>query len=131
MKHFHQQPLAAAMGNLMAERMSSDPSIKEVDVVTCVPIHWRRRLSRGMNSPELMCEQLAQKLRIPGDPHALTCRRKASKQSMLPPERRHSNVRHAFRVSPGYVLRDLHVMLVDDVVTTGATIREVARTLRA
>ena len=60
----------------------------------------------------------------------LRCRRKTSKQGMLLPNQRRRNVRDAYSVSAGYDIRDACVLLIDDVMTTGATGNELSRVLR-
>ena len=66
-------------------------------------------------------------LPVAGD--LLRCRRKTSKQGTLSPGERAANVRGAFTVSRGYDISDATVLVVDDVMTTGATANEVARVL--
>lgn len=93
-----------------------------------VPLHWTRQLKRGFNQAELLALDLA----ASGGPpvHGLLRRaRRTPAQSNLAAGRRRANVRGAFQcrpLPPG--LR--HVALVDDVMTTGATLAECARTLK-
>lgn len=130
MKHFHQQPLAVAMGGLIARRLADTLGDDPLDMVVPVPIHWARRMSRGTNSPEVMAEVIGSDLGILTATRLVKNRRKTRKQSMLSPLERRRNVRGAFFVSPGYSLEGAHVALVDDVVTTGATASEVCGVLR-
>lgn len=94
-----------------------------------VPLHWRRRLVRGFNQSEMLCRDLAGWLEGPPWYPLLGRRRHTSSQSALPAARRTGNVRGAFRVRRAFPgLR--HVVLVDDVMTTGSTVNECARVLR-
>jgi predicted amidophosphoribosyltransferase len=95
-----------------------------------VPAHWAKRLLRGVNGPDLLVEAIGRRLSIPTATDLLVCRRRTRKQGTLLPSERFLNVRNAFAVSWGYDIGDAHVLLVDDVMTTGATAGEAARTLR-
>ncbi len=100
-------------------------------VVAPIPLHWTRRLWRGTNCPETIAEHLAEGLNVPFAPDLLVRTRKTKRQAFLPPGQRLENVRGAFRPRKGYDLTDLRVLLVDDVLTTGATCNEAARVLLA
>ncbi len=100
------------------------------DLVVPVPMHWSRRIARGTNPAEVLAETVAQKLRIPVALDLLHNRRKTRKQGTLLPDQRRRNVREAFSVSAGYDIKDTCVLLIDDVMTTGATGDELSRMLR-
>jgi predicted amidophosphoribosyltransferase len=93
-------------------------------------MHWKRRLARGANSPEVLAEKIAGRLRIPVLKRALRQVRNTLPQKGLPPKRRWQNVRGAFGLRAGYGLGGARVALVDDVLTTGATCSEAARILK-
>jgi predicted amidophosphoribosyltransferase len=84
----------------------------------------------------LIAETMGRALRVPVAKRQLVCRRKTKKQGMLLPGQRRRNVRRAYQVSnarwltKNYDLAGKHVLVVDDVMTTGATAHEIARTLR-
>jgi ComF family protein len=95
------------------------------DVVVPVPLHRSRRRARGFNQAEEIARHLGLPLR-----HAVKRIRATPSQTDLPAGRRHANVRNAF-VSVGRAsVRNLCVVLVDDVCTTGATLESCARVLR-
>jgi ComF family protein len=101
------------------------------DVIVPVPMFWTRRLLRGVNSPEILAESLAGRLDLPVLRRVLVRTRNTLPQFSLPPSERFPNVRGAFRVRRGYDLSGARVLLVDDVLTTGATSSEAARALRS
>jgi len=112
--------LALTMANAMAK-----VPIPEVDVptvVTPVPTTTARARERGYNQAGLLAEHVA---RIRDLPHVVALDRTVASRSQtsLHPEERHRNVRGAFSVRPEALplLRGAHVLLVDDVLTTGAT----------
>ena len=92
-------------------------------------MHWWRRLRRGVQPARLLATAVGAGLAIPVLAQLLHCRRKISKQGTLRPSDRFQNVRDAFRVSAAYDITDQNILLVDDVMTTGATASEAARVL--
>jgi ComF family protein len=115
---------------VMAERMVRVARGLDVDLVVPVPTSTRRRRKRGYNQAELLARELAERLHLPF--WDLLARRKdGPTQVSLPPDQRLANVRNAFAVKGEGRARvvDRSVLLVDDVLTTGATAGEVARTL--
>ncbi|MBS3744172.1 MAG: ComF family protein [Wenzhouxiangellaceae bacterium] len=116
------------LARLLAERLT-ESNAPRPDAMVPVPLNWRRQWRRGFNQSELLCRDLSR--HFGGLPWAdlLNRARPTVTQSELPAERRAGNVRGAFtavQLPPG--LR--HAVLVDDVMTTGSTLRECARMLR-
>jgi len=126
MKHASGDLLSAAMGRLYCLRRGADVESLRPDVVTPVPMFWTRRLARGTNSPDILAEWLARRLGAPLDLEMVVRRRNTLPQAGLKPRQRFANVRDAFRLGAGYDLHGLRVVLVDDILTTGATASEVA-----
>lgn len=121
--------VAAALGRLAARSVAGS-EYGEADLVTCVPMHWRRRLARRHNPPEVMGEVLSRELGLPFEPRLLAWRRGVRKQADLSQTDRRRNVRQALRLRPGFRIAGARVMVVDDILTTGATCSETARALR-
>jgi len=116
--------LARALAERLAESKAARP-----DAMIPVPLNWRRHWRRGFNQSELLCRDLSR--HFGGLPwvDALQRARPTVTQSELPAERRAGNVRGAFavgRLPPGLA----YAVLVDDVMTTGSTLRECARVLK-
>ncbi len=100
------------------------------DLIVPVPLHEERRRSRGYNQAELMAIVMGRILHVPCHPHALRRIRNTRSQVGLDQTQRLENVADAF-VAQEEGLRDLRVLLVDDVFTTGATMDACARAARA
>ena len=98
--------------------------------VVPVPLHWRRRWRRGFNQTEPPARALAERLRVPCLAHGLQRIHATPRQAGLSVAGRRANVAGAFRVRRTARLRGEVVVLVDDVLTTGATAGEAARALR-
>ena len=119
------RPLAAAMAANWRLHGSGQP-----DVVTAVPLHWSKRAARGYNQAELLAELVSRELCLPLEALLRRCRRTAQ-QAMLDFDERQQNMRGVFAVRSSARLGGRRVLLVDDVLTTGATLAEASRTLLA
>lgn len=115
------EPLAGAMRGLINTGC-------EGAVLLPVPLAPSRARRRGYNQAERLARALGRTTGIPCDPGALTRTRSTSSQTALSPEARRANISGAFRARP---LGGRRVILVDDVLTTGATLCEAALTLTA
>ena len=122
--------LSVAMGRLLVERRQERLAGVQADVIVPIPMFWGRRLGRGKNSPELLANCLAKSLAVPMRTTILVRRRNTLPQSGLAPSRRFENVRGAFRVRRPNAVKGARVLLVDDVLTTGATCSEAADVLK-
>jgi ComF family protein len=101
----------------------------DIEVICPVPLHAYRLRERGFNQSEVIARHLAQVLGIASAP-LLVRTRFTAPQVGLPYRKREENVRGAFALSPGAEVRGRRILVLDDVWTTGATLRECARVLR-
>ena len=117
---------AAALAEMLCEACDCLPD--DIDAILPVPLHWRRRAFRGFNQAEEIARPVARKLGIPLVFNVVR-RRATAFQSGLSPRQRARNLRKAFVVRGAMPYR--HVLVVDDVITTGTTLRQVAVVLKA
>lgn len=123
------ESLTLQLGELVARRLVEAGWRQGVDLVIPLPSHWWRRWMRGTSGPELVAGVLARRLDRPLEGRVLQCHRRTRKQGMLLPAERIENVRGAFVARRADRIRGRQVLLVDDVMTTGATLKEAARVL--
>ena len=119
LKYGHFSALAEEMGRLMAESVAGKDLA--ADSVVPVPLHSRRRRSRGYNQSALLAKAVAAVLGLPVDEGALVRRRARPPQAgAASAEERRRNVEGAFEARRGLAGR--RILLIDDVTTTGATL---------
>ena len=90
------------------------------DVIVCVPMTNERLKSRGYNQAEVLAEELSKRINVPFCNDAIKKTRETPRQANLTKKERRNNLSKSFTVYKKYVV-DKHVLLVDDVLTTGAT----------
>jgi ComF family protein len=101
----------------------------DVDALVPVPLARERERERGFNQAALLAGHVAAASGLPLEPRWLSRDRSTRPQTELTAGERRANVARAFAATPR--VAGVHVVLVDDIVTTGATVSECARTLRA
>ncbi len=126
LKYSGMRPLAGPLGALLASAL---PREQRFDLIVPMPLHWRRRWQRGFNQAELLAREVARRTGIPVVAAARR-RRATSAQAGLTNAARRANVQGAFAVSKKDAVRDMRVLLIDDVMTTGATASACARALK-
>ena len=129
MKHRRGRTLAAAVGRWMALRLGDQLSDFRPDFVVPIPARLQRRITRGVNSPGILSRRLARQLQVPVFQDLLRWQRRVERQHTLLPTERYQNVNGALAISRGYDIREARVLLVDDILTTGATANEATRVL--
>ena len=120
---------AHVIGGLMAEQLARRAQPLP-EVLVPMPLHERRLQRRGYNQALELGRELARRLSLPLASRAARRVRATLEQTRLDGAARRRNVRGAFLVDPRAV-RGRHVALLDDVITTGATVAELARATRA
>jgi ComF family protein len=127
LKYDGRSELGAALGSAMADH--AQHWVGNVDAVVPVPLHWRRRRSRGYDQAALLARPLAKSLGVPALLRGLRRVRNTPSQVDLPHAERQRNIAGAF--APWRLRGVGRVLLVDDVRTTGATLRAASDALRA
>ncbi|MGB8952150.1 MAG: ComF family protein [Candidatus Aminicenantales bacterium] len=100
-----------------------------VEILIPVPLHARRKRQRGFNQAQVIAEELARLKNIPLEKRILVKIKNIPPQTSLEQEEREKNVRGAFRVNKREKIKGKIVLLIDDVYTTGSTLKECGHAL--
>jgi len=129
LKYGGERHQADPLGRWAARAAGEAPFSSEIDVVVPLPLSGPRRRERGFNQAELLAETIATRLRVPLRPRVLRKVVDTPPQAGLSRAARRRNLDGVFRARERAV-RGRRILLVDDVLTTGASLSEAARTLR-
>jgi ComF family protein len=128
-KYKRNRQLAAHLGELLGEMIRDSEDWQDIDLVMPVPLHERKRALRGFNQSELAGKGISDMIGVPLDSTSLFRSRKTATQTTLSRTARWDNVSGAFSVRKNAALNGKHILLIDDVITTGSTVLACAQTL--
>lgn len=113
---------ARAMGEWYGRHLAESGLYDGVEVVVPLPLHPVKRCRRGYNQSEYLAEGIAAQLGVGIDRHSVRRTRNTASQALKPRRERAGNVEGAFSVRRPERLAGRHILLVDDVMTTGSTL---------
>lgn len=116
-----------ALGRLLAKQQHRNLEDLKIDIIVPIPQPWPTRLTRSFNSATVIAEELSRLTGSRVDYHLLRRTRKTRPQKRVAVHRRFENQKGAFRVQNVKTFAGKRVLLVDDVLTTGATCSEASR----
>ena len=129
-KCHHRWPLA----EFLAERLSAQDLVngllRQTDVLVAVPLHVLRHVKRGYNQAEVLARRLASLNKLKLAKPAVRLRNTETQTHIHSQAKREENLRDAFGLVNPKCIRGKHVVLIDDVMTTGATLKSFARCLK-
>ena len=130
LKFGRKRHIARPLGQLLIERALPGMDTGSYDLLIAVPLHRNRLREREYNQSELIAEQVEHAFPNANLKKALTRVKDTPNFSALGASERGKLIKKAFRTLPGVDVRKKKVLLIDDVVTTGATTNECARVLK-
>lgn len=129
LKYKGKPELGVLLGALLAETILQSNVPWEVDLILPVPLHQKRERTRGYNQSLCIAEGLATVLRLPVYKNVLIKQSSTSSQTKKSRFSRFENLRSAFIIKNENLVKGKNILLIDDVITTGATIEACASTL--
>lgn len=130
LKNQRDDHLAVRLGRLLADKVASQPFFESVDLVVPVPTHWSRRLMRGFCAAEILAESVAERAGVRSARRLVRIVRRTEKQGKLSIAKRRKNMVGVFELAAKADVAGKVVLLVDDVMTSGATVSELAKCLK-
>jgi len=130
LKHDAVAPLGVWFADQLAELVASTPECLNADVIVPVPLHPTRLRERGYNQAELIARPLGRRLHLPLKPFLLVRTKPRPDKLRLTRHERWETVRGAYVAREGIRVDKLHILLVDDVMATGATLDACSKALR-
>jgi ComF family protein len=127
LKYQKQFKLGIYLGEILSEGIKSRNW--QIDLIVPVPIHHLKKAERGYNQSDYIVKGLSRSLNIPYSTKSIKRTRHTESQTNLNINRRAENVANAFKVRNAKRIIGKNILLVDDVITTGATTQECGRAL--
>ncbi len=131
LKYQQKKGTALYLGRLFGQQLLETAWIKNIDVIIPVPLHPKKEAKRGFNQSSIIADGMAKVLGIPVSTTGLLRTRETESQTQKSRTERVANMKDAFRINPNELLKHKHILICDDVLTTGATIEACALALLA
>jgi ComF family protein len=131
LKYKSQKEVGVFLGQMYAKQLIQDGCFADIDLILPVPLHPKKQFKRGFNQSEQIALGMSQFMHIPCDKLSLIRSLSTSTQTHKSRYERWKNVSSSFEVVHPEKLEGKHLLLVDDVITTGATLEACAHKLLA
>lgn len=129
-KYYGRWLFAQKMGEWLGEELRDSGNFEGVNLIIPIPLHYRRRLKRGYNQSEQLALGVGRKMGVKCDFRSVRRSQYNDSQTSKSRSERWENVEAVFEVRDAKRLRGRHILLVDDVLTTGATMLSCASAIR-
>lgn len=117
------------LGHLLGQKLLQNPAYAGISAIVPVPLHARKEKQRGYNQSLFIAKGIAEVLDVPVKNANLLRQKATSSQTKKSRYTRHENMESVFEVRHPEELKDGHILLVDDVITTGSTLEACGQTL--
>lgn len=129
LKYRHRPQLGVYFGNEIGKRLMQSKKFSNIDAIIPVPLHPKKAFLRGYNQSEALAKGLAAQMNLFLDTYSLTQTQHGESQTKKSRFQRWDNVQNRFHVKKS-IRSYKHILLVDDVITTGATLETISNALR-
>ena len=122
---YHRRPLVGEyVAYVLTKEIAASGFFDGIDMIIPMPIHWHRRLDRGYNQSEYIARGISRATGLPVQREAVRRIVDTESQTRLSHMARRENVKEAFSLIHPELVEGRHLLIVDDVITTGATVRQ-------
>ncbi|TVR83353.1 MAG: ComF family protein [Saprospirales bacterium] len=128
-KYEGRRDIGIETGKIMGHYLKQSSMIENIDLIIPVPLHPRKKAKRGFNQCDLLAQGLSETTGIPTDFNAIIRSRNNPSQTSLSRENRFHNSQSLFKVTNPEKVNGKSILLIDDVITTGATLESCGREL--
>lgn len=129
LKYEGNKTLGIQLGKWFANEIASEVAKQQIDYIIPVPIHIKRKRKRGFNQSDIIAEGMSQVLEIPFETGAILRTENGSSQTKKNRWNRWSGTEGIYSVNKIEIIKDKNILIVDDVITTGATFEAVGKSL--
>ncbi len=130
-KYSNKFAIGKKLGEIIAEKCSEEIKFWNLDLIVPVPLHHLKKSERGYNQSFYIAEGLGKALNVPVAQNILKRTKFTQTQTALTLVERQENVDGAFKVKRKHLAAGKNILLIDDVITTGATVNECAKVLKS
>ena len=129
LKYKGNQQLGVELGRQHGKLLLESPYFQDIDWIVPVPLHIKKKRLRGYNQSAVYAQGLSEILNVPYSDHILVRKTFTETQTKKGMDERFQNVNSVFKVAKPSIIQQKHLLVVDDVMTTGATLESCAITL--
>ncbi|MBI9018912.1 MAG: ComF family protein [Phycisphaerae bacterium] len=135
LKYQKRSTLEGVFGQLLASVLISDPYYTDVDILIPVPMHWTRKFIRSFNQTDIVAIELKKQMKKQGRHlkinYDLVRTRRTPPLAGLSDSQRREIIKGAFSVRPDVNFANKHICIIDDITTSGITLKESARAINS
>ena len=131
LKYYKKSDHGLKLGRLFGNTYLDTPMSSDIDIIVPVPLHEKKQSARGYNQSERIAKGIASVFDMPVSENNLIRKKNTRTQTRLSTEDRQENIRDAFFLKDKSEFQNKHVLLIDDVLTTGSTLAGCAEVLES
>lgn len=121
-KYQGRKDIGVFLGKLMMSQFILSARFKNIDLIIPLPLNKQKELARGYNQSQILAEEISEALHIPVISSAVTRKKFTETQTKKSRIDRWENMQNIFDIGDPSLLQNKHILLVDDIITTGATL---------
>jgi len=129
LKYKKRPEIGVYLGKRYGNYLKKSPCFSSINVIIPVPLHQSKKIKRGYNQAEMIVQGLSSSMDIPYDSTSFIRSMATETQTRKSKQERWENVKNKFKVVEPEELKNKHILLVDDVITTGSTMEACAQVL--